>query len=120
MLLHLPSLQHLTVSTDFITARFFLCAVDISPAHPLSFLDLAYARRGPRHDEDEFDRVRSDHVFRAIDAGGLANLRRLRVHRALGWTDSAEGRMDLEELGELLEAMAREDGGGAAGVWVYK
>lgn len=120
ILLHLPSLQHLSFSTDVITAEFFVCAGNIAPAHPLSFLELGSPRRGSGHEEQALERVRADHIFRAVDAGGLANLRRVRVHRAVGWTDSAEGRMELEELGELLEAMAREGGVGTAGVWVFK
>ena len=120
ILVQLPSLQHLSLSTDFITAKFFVCAGKISPAHPLNFLELGSPRQGSRHEEQELDCIGSDHIFRAIDTGGLSNLRRLRVHRALGWTDTAEARMDLEELSELLEAMAREEGGGPAGVWIFK
>ncbi|SLM34698.1 F-box domain [Lasallia pustulata] len=119
LLLQLPSLLHLDLSTDFITAKFFVSASRISPAHPLNFLELSSPRQGFRYDEQEIDRISSDHIFRAIDAGGLSNLRRLRVHRALGWTDSAEARVELKELSELLEAMAREEGSGSAGVWIF-
>ena len=121
ILTQLPSLQHLSLSIDFITAHFFLCAGQIAPPHPLHFLELGSPRQGARYEELETERVRSDDIFGAIDAGGLANLRRVRVHRAVGWTESAEARMELEELRELLEAMAREEGGGAeAGVWIFK
>ena len=120
VLLQMPSLLHLSFSIDFITAKFFVCAGKVTPPHPLNFLELNGSQQTPRYEAHELGRIRSDCIFRAIDAGGLSNLRRVRVHRALGWTDSMEGRLDLEELSELLEAMAREEGGGEAGLWVFK
>ncbi|MCJ1300824.1 hypothetical protein MMC08_003623 [Hypocenomyce scalaris] len=120
VLLQMPLLLHLSFSIDFITAKFFVCAGKVTPPHPLNFLELNSSQQTPRYEAPDFGRIRSDCIFRAIDAGGLSNLRRVRVHRALGWTDCMAGRLDLEELSELLEAMAREEGGGEAGLWVFK
>lgn len=56
----------------------------------------------------------------------------MRVHKRLGWLETARDREDVEDLIELLEAKAAEDaeGGGReggtvrssaeAGVWVFE
>ncbi|KAI4128008.1 MAG: hypothetical protein LQ347_004354, partial [Umbilicaria vellea] len=75
---HLPALHHLSAPADLISGAFFLCAGGLSPAHPLSVLELGSPRQGSRHEEAAAERVRAEQIFRAVDAGGLANLRRVR------------------------------------------
>ena len=108
-MIHLPNLLHLKISLDFISASFLLSERDSEDLYPLRQLDL-----------DCFDPADCD-VFTAFDLWcaicdegfGFGRVRRVRVHRRLGWTATKEGKKQIKEVDELLKALAREDGASA-------
>ena len=115
----LPALRHLTIRADYISEFFFASGkfYNSNNPHVLESLQL---------DCLENTDITSDVVWDAVEDGPLKNLRRLRVSRKLGWTLDEEGKKSVQELSELLEALAREDRGDDvrdlevdAGVWVY-
>ena len=50
------------------------------------------------------------HISTAIYFGNFKSVRRLGVHRRLGWRDGCEFRDTLEEIDRLLRVQAEEDG----------
>ena len=106
------------------SAEFFTIGVKTHHESVLEILELDSSETVARND------VTSDLIWGAV-GGGLGRLRKVRVHQRLGWTETAEGRADLKDLSELLEALAREDeeaginvrdrvdGKLDAGVWVF-
>lgn len=127
-----PNLRALSIAVDYITERF--CADwephSASRAHPLETLELDDSGVAGLWRE-EF-KVTATSLFFAVSDGVLGKLRRVRVRKRLGWLQTDQGREDVEDLSDLLEAKAREDtalnttlGTGTltpayeAGVWVY-
>ena len=108
---HLPNLLHLKISLDFISALFLLSERDREDFYPLKQLDLDCFDPA---DCDAF--TASDLWFGFIcDEGfGFGRVRRVRVHRRLGWTATKEGKKQIKDVDELLKALAREDGASAA------
>lgn len=120
----LPILRHLTIAVDYITNQFFLQCFGYSQLdpHPLEQIDFGFVDFGIPSESQLLDR---DDVWDAVADGILGRLRKVRVHRKLGWADP-EKRKELQELSDLLLALAREDrkgnealGDPDAGVWVY-
>lgn len=110
---HLHNMSHLvylSVSVDLLAFRFFLSLPEesLGGLQALQTLEIGYP--------DSFAAagfaVSASELFLAVTEGSLPKLRKLRVHRALGWTDSPEGNEGVEELDDLLKALAREDGEG--------
>lgn len=107
-MVHVPNLLYLKISLDFISRSFFLLENDKEDHYPLRQLDL-----------DCFDPADCD-AFTAYDLwvaiaydNGFGRVRKVRVHRRLGWTITEEGKEQVKDLDELLKALAREDGANA-------
>ena len=103
-----PNLLSLKISLDFISRSFMLLENDKADQYPLRQLDL-----------DCFDPTDCD-AFSAYDLwaaiaydNGFGRVRKVRVHRRLGWAASEEGKEQVKDLDELLKALAREDGASA-------
>ena len=104
-MIHVPNLLHLKISLDFISRSFLLSETDKTDHYSLRQLDL-----------DCFDPADCD-SFTAYDLWvaiayhkGFGRVRKVRVHRRLGWAATEEGKEQLKDLDELLKALAREDG----------
>ena len=109
-MMYLPNVLHLKISLDFISASFLLPESDSEDLYPLRQLDLDCFDPA---DCDAF--TASDLAYAICDEGyGFGRLRRVRVHRRLGWTSTKEGKKQIKEVDELLKALAREDGASAA------
>ena len=98
----LPNLTELSLSTDHITTSFFIMAATLSTPHPLEMLTLESLEAVPK------EKLSSDAIFIAVSEGGLSNLRRVRISARLGWMETMEGRKEMEDLRDLLEALERE------------
>lgn len=106
---HVPNLLYLKISLDFVSHSLLLSGLDKGDQHPLRQLDL-----------DCFDPAECD-GFTAYDLwaaiaydSGFGRVRKVRVHRRLGWAATEEGKEQVKDLDELLKALAREDGANAA------
>ena len=107
-MMHVPNLLYLKISLDFISRSFLLSEDDKGNRYPLRQLDL-----------DCFDPADCD-AFTAFDLWaivaydeGFGRVRKVRVHRRLGWVATQEGKEQVRDLDELLKALAREDGANA-------
>ena len=107
-MMHVPNLFYLKISLDFISRSFLLSENDKADRYLLRQLDL-----------DCFDPADCD-AFTAYDLwvaiaydNGFGRVRKVRVHRRLRWTATAEGKEQVKDLDELLKALAREDGANA-------
>ena len=105
---YVPNLLYLRVSLDFISRSFLLSENNKGDHYPLRQLDL-----------DCFDPADCD-SFTAYDLwvaiaydNWFGRVRKVRVHRRLGWAATAEGEEQMRDLDELLKALAREDGASA-------
>lgn len=105
---YVPNLLHLKISLDFVSRSFLLFENDKKDQYPLRQLDL-----------DCFDPADCD-AFSAYDLwaaiaydNGFGRVRKVRVHRRLGWAATEEGKEQVKDLDELLKALAREDGANA-------
>ncbi|CAF9927658.1 MAG: hypothetical protein ALECFALPRED_003806 [Alectoria fallacina] len=105
---YVPNLRSLKISLDFISRSFMLLENDKADRYPLRQLDL-----------DCFDPADCE-AFNAYDLwaaiaydNGFGRVRKVRVHRRLGWAASEEGTEQVKDLDELLKALAREDGASA-------
>ncbi len=105
---HVPNLLYLKISLDFISRPFFVSKTVKEAHYRLRELVL-----------DCFDPTDCDEVFIAYlwcaiaQDFGFRGVRKVHVHRRLGWTATESGREELKELDELLKALAREDGANA-------
>ena len=113
----LPVLKYLSIVAEFISFKFFQRGGRIRPPHPLKVLELDASGT-------EQSPLYSDQLWLAIDNGGLGQLRKIRIHRNLGWADTAEGRRDLEDLSELLATLAVDEESATgkrveSGVWIF-
>lgn len=104
---HVPNLLYLKISLDFGNFLFWPSR-DKGHKHPLRQLDL-----------DCFDPANCN-AFTAYDLWdaiaydiGFGRVRKVRVHRRLGWAATEEGKGQVKDLDELLKALAREDGANA-------
>ena len=102
---HVPNLRYLKLSFDFMVRSFLLLEDTEGDPYPLRQLDL-----------DCFDPADCD-VFTAYDLWfaiahfhRFSRIRKVRVHRRLGWAATEDGKEQLKDLDELLKAFAREDG----------
>lgn len=105
---HVPNLLYLKISLDFVSQSFMLPENEKGDQFPLRQLDL-----------DCFDPADCD-TFTAYDLwaaiaydSGFGRVRKVRVHRRLGWAATEEGKEQVKDLDELLKALAREDGANA-------
>lgn len=105
---YVPNLLYLKISLDFVSRSFLLSENDQGDQYPLRQLDL-----------DCFDPADCD-AFTAYDLwtaiaydSGFGRIRKVRVHRKLGWAATEEGNEQVKDLDELLKALAREDGANA-------
>ena len=117
ILLELPVVEHMSIAADFISGKFFVCAGNIQPSHPLKCFELETS-------DISHGQLYSDQLWIAVESGGLGRLRRVRVHRNLGWGDTVDGKRDLEDLSELLGALASEEEEATGkrvetGVWTF-
>ena len=110
-----PNITILNISTQFISLDFFANAAKyVPPPHPLSYLTIDSSSR-------RFNYTLPDPLWDAVCDGGFGKLRRLRFTGIVDWTRLDSAKKSLEELGQLFEALEREDGstkGGETGVWV--
>lgn len=121
----LPALRHFNVAADYICEDFFRQDYGNNLDNPrfLESMEITCLHTPPigqTHD------ITSDLIYNAVVDGPLKNLRRLSVRQMLGWIQDEEGRKSVEELSELLQALAREDLGPNAsdeevnaGVWIF-
>ena len=105
---HVPNLLYLKISLDFVSRSFMLSENDKGDQHSLRQLDL-----------DCFDPADCD-AFSAYDLWaafaydrGFGRVRKVRVHRRLGWATTEEGKKQVKDVDDLLKALAREDGANA-------
>lgn len=102
-----PNLRHLKISLDFVGPLFFtagesgqrecqfLTRLDLDCFEPAECVDFSPERIADAIVDME---------------GNFSKLRRLGVHRKLGWMTTKNGKKDMSEIDELLKALAREDG----------
>ena len=103
----LTNLTHLRLSVDLIYEPFFLYYLEYNPAlASLTRLDLDC------FDPDYCTQVNLLVLFDCLGYGMFAKVRVLGVHPKLGWNASHYGK-DLEDVSDLLKALAREDEAGA-------
>lgn len=107
-MIHVPNLLHLKISLDFINPSFLLLEKDREDHYPLRQLDLDC------FDPADCEAFTASDLWFAISDEGFDRVRRVRVHRRLGWTASKEGKRRIKDVDELLKALAREDGDNAA------
>ena len=107
-MIHLPNLLHLKISLDFISPSFLLLEKDREDLYPLRQLDLDC------FDPADCDAFTATDLWGAICDEGFGRVRKVRVHRRLGWTATKEGKKRIKDVDELLKALAREDGANAA------
>ena len=103
---HTPNLFRLRISFDLLSPEFFDAEMSRSDTWRVRVLDL-----------DCFDQSISEFetsiLWHAIDSGVFQNLRKVRLSKRLGWTDTERGKRGVREIDDLLKALAREDGSGA-------
>lgn len=105
---HVPKLLHLKISLDFVSRSFFLLENDRGDRYPLRQLDLDC------FDPADCDAFTAHDLWAAIANDlGFGRVRKVRVHRRLGWAATEEGKEQVKDLDELLKALAREDGANA-------
>lgn len=121
----LPVIRSLSVSVELITKAFFECASDLKSTYPSPLVELELSSMKRRINDAE-PHIKSDMIWSTVVDGGLGNLRRLRVHRNLGWGNiDAQQTNDVNALSLILQARAKQDGEQAvvkecdAGVWNY-
>ena len=107
-MIHLPNLLYLKISVDFISPSFLLLDKDKKDLYPLQQLDLDC------FDPADCDLFTAADLWCALCDEGLGIVRKVRVHRRLGWTATKEGKKRMNDVDELLKALAREDGVNAA------
>ena len=107
-MMHVPNLLRLKISLDFISASSLLLEKDREDLYPLRQLDLDC------FDPADCEAFTASDLWYAICDEGFGRVRRVRVHRRLGWTASKEGKEIVKDVDELLKALAREDGDNAA------
>ena len=107
-MIHVPNLLHLKISLDFISPSFWRLKKDREDPYPLRQLDLDC------FDPADCDASNATDLWCAIRDEGFGRVRKVRVHRRLGWTATEEGMKRLKDVDELLKALAREDGANAA------
>lgn len=105
---YVPNLLYLKISLDFVSRSFLLSEIDKGDQYSLRQLDL-----------DCFDPADTD-TFTAYDVwaaiaydSGFGRVRKVRVHRRLGWAATEDGKEQVKDLDDLLKALAREDGDNA-------
>ena len=104
---HVPNLLYLKVSLDFISRSFFNSERNKGDHYPLRQLDLDC------FDPADCDYITANEVWFAIYDDLFGRLRKVRVHRRLGWAATAEGEEAMEDLDDILKSLAREDGASA-------
>ena len=103
-MIHVSNLLHLKISLDFITSSFLLFEKDRVDLYPLRQLDLDC------FDPADCEDFTASDLWSAICDEGFGRVRRVRVHRRLGWTATKEGKSRIKDVDDLLKALAREDG----------
>ena len=107
-MIHLPNLLHLKISLDFISSSDLLLDNDRKDLYPLRQLDLDC------FDPADCNTFTATDLWCAICDEGFGRVRKVRVHRRLGWTATRGGQKRIMDVDELLKAFAREDGDNAA------
>ena len=102
-----PNLHHLKISLDFVGPLFFTAGESGQPECKfLTRLDLDCFEPAECVD---FSPERIADTIVGME-GKFSKLRRLGVHRKLGWMNTKNGTEGMAEIDELLKALAREDG----------
>lgn len=102
---YVPNLVYLKISLDFVSRSVLLSENDKEDQYSLRQLDLDC------FDPEETDLFTAYDVWAAIAYDrGFGRVRKVRVHRRLGWVATDEGLEQVKELDLLLKALAREDG----------
>ncbi len=108
---HVPNLLYLKISLDFVSRSFLLSENDKGDQYSLRQLDLDCFDPA---DCDAFTAGAAYDLWAAIAYdNGFGRVRKIRVHRRLGWAATEEGKEQMKDLDELLKALAREDGANA-------
>ena len=102
-----PNLLRLTIPLDFITENFFAACIiaGLDAAVHCPLISLTFDASGVDIGTDK----ESDALFCALCDGGLPCLRQVRFTTRVWWAKLDKGKKDMEELGEYLEALDRED-----------
>lgn len=98
-----PNLRYLLIAADYISSHLF-DEGNARPGHPLRQLDL----ESSGHLGVDM-KIEPNEIFFAVAEERLTGLRVVRVSQKLGWTVGAK-KQDAEDLGEMLETVAREAG----------
>ena len=105
---HVPNLLYLKISLDFVSRSQLLSENDKGHQYPLRQLDIDC------FDPESCDDFTAYDLWAAIAYDtGFGKVRKVRLHRRLGWTATEEGKGQVKDLDELLKALAREDGANA-------
>lgn len=102
---HLPNLLYLKISLDFVWRSIFPNSEREEGDHyPLKQIDIDC------FDPTECEFYASD-LWAVTDCKSrFGRVRKVGIHRRLGWTDTSEGKEQVRDLDDLLKALAREDG----------
>ena len=104
----LPNLRRLKISLDFISLACFDVQMVMTSILPLREIDLDC------FDPAECELLTAEDVSYGIsNTHTWGNLRKVRIHRRLGWTKTQCAKRSVGELDEYLKALAKEDGPGA-------
>lgn len=105
-----PNLRHLKISLDFLAPIFFTpSASNPDACQSLRRLDLDC------FDPGECSFITLEQVWQGFDwaegkDGKFNKVRKLGISNKLGWADRKSDKATIQEIDELLKAMAREDG----------
>lgn len=101
---HVPNLLYLKISLDFVWQTTFLSEREEGDHYPLKRIDIDC------FDPAECELYASD--FGAVIAfeSRFGMVRKVGIHRRLGWADTREGKVQVRNLDDILKALAREDG----------
>lgn len=110
---HLPNLVHLGISVDYIDSNFLDAEITAARVGLGALQELDLDTLDAFKPDDELMML-PDAIWLAIADRKLPSLRKLRIHRKLGWMDSLYSKDSVKDIDDLLKAFAREGGLGAS------
>ena len=101
---HVPNLLYLKISLDFVWHSRFPSEKEEGDLYPLKQIDIDC------FDPAECELYASDLWAVIACESRFGMVRKVGIHRRLGWPDTREGKEQVKDLDDLLKALAREDG----------
>ena len=101
---HVPNLLYLKISLDFVWHSNFPSERVEGDRYPLKQIDIDC------FDPGECELYASDLWAVIASESRFGRVRKVGIHRRLGWADTREGKEQVKDLDDLLKALAREDG----------